>query len=306
MLLGMVLFGVATSVQASDSAPEERKESITRVEKTSSNNIHVDEIVIKNSNPATGDSLISDEEHKRLVSKLSIDAEKEVSNWATGQIMFGVIALFLGSIGGIWAFFSSTVERKIEKQVDKLDKKREEAIDATIKVKHEIDLAQETLKEFRKKENEINGKIEEFQNIILEKEREISGLNLNLDSIKDELESKVTTETFRLEQKNKVLRLVLKEVDGYEKYENQTIDKLIDDLNCSDEKTKYNAAELLPQFEIDSSKITDAFVATLKSSSDGTLDSLLLSGLSELRGDKNTLNYLFEASANLKNPNILA
>ena len=63
---------------------------------------------------------------------------------------------------------------------------------------------------------------------------------------------------------------------------------------------------MLPQFELESSKITDAFVEILRNRPDPTFGSLLLSGLGKLKGDGKTLSYLLDLVGDISNPNILA
>ena len=262
--------------------------------KTNSSNIHIDDIAIKISpDVQSGNSPISEDDHKRIVSKLSDNVEKEVSDWIHNQTIFG-IAILLAGFAGLWAFISRSVEVGIAKHVDKLDKKRDEASDATTKVKHEIELAQETLKDFRKKENEINKKIDDFQNEIITKEKEIIRLGETAESIKDNLSSitqdvelKTTDEIFRLEKKIKALKLIVNKVDKDRQAESQVIDELILKLNSDNEEVKYTATELLPKFDFESEKIVDAFVEILKNNQNKTFELLLLIGLSELRGESN-------------------
>ena len=309
-----MFYGAMGYAEETNTKSTRQSKSATNTKKISSNNIHFDEIVIKSFPGAqSGNSPISDEEHNRLVSKISNNVENEVSDWIHNQTIFGITILLAG-IAGLWAFISRSVEVGIAKHVDKLDKKRDEASDATTKVKHEIELAQETLKEFRKKENEINKKIDDFQNEIINKEKEIIGLAETAESIKDNLSSitqdfelKTTDEIFRLEKKIKALKLIVNKVDKDRQAESQIIDELILKLNSANEEDKYTATELLSKFDFESEKIVDAFVEILKNNQNKTFELLLLIGLSELRGESNKiLAYLIEAVDNLSNPNILA
>lgn len=310
IILGMIFVvgGVYAKINISS---QEKKQTIDSTKVTSAN-IHVDDIVIKDlTNAQVHNSPISDDEHKRLVSKLSDDAEKEISSWMNRQVFFGITAIFLAVLGGIWAFFSTTIEKRIDNHIKSFDDKKEKAIEATAEVKYEIKLAQETLKELRKKEIEINKEIEDFQNEIETKEKELfkldTKLNDNIESLSYDLSSQIKDETSRLEKKINVFEILIDKIDKIESIKNEIIDELLIDLESKNIEKRERAAELLTQFKIESNKITDNFVKILKAKPDIAFGSLLLNGLGELDGDKESLkNYLIELSNDLSNPNILA
>lgn len=311
LLLWVVLFGVATSVQASDSAPEERKESITRVEKTSSNNIHVDEIVFKNIPSAqSGNTTITDDDRNKLVATISHEAKEKTLDW----LFYGVIALFMVIGTAIWAFISRIIENKIQKLVDphivSLDKQKIDLVTSAAKIATEgnveIEKTKVALEDLQKKESQIKQQLNDFDNEIGLTEKNVSDLKLNLISINEEFESKSTDEIFRLEQKIRALYQIIDNLDANKSASESAVDKLIIDLGGSNKELKYNAAELLPYFKLGTDKIADAFITILSDNPDFTLESLLLSGLSELKGNSNVMNYLVRELGDLGNPNILA
>jgi HEAT repeat protein len=224
----------------------------------------------------------------------------------TGQMLFGVTAIFLAVLGGIWAFFSSAIEKRIQTHVDSLDKKREETSNATNEAIREIKRAQETLDELQDTEKELNKKLKDFRCEIDEETKRYDLFKTNLDSTTLKFEERITDETSVLEQKINLLKLIINASDKKGKIRGQIVDKLILDLNNNDEKIKFNAVELLPQFEIKSSEITKAFIEILKNVPDTAFGSLLLNGLGEQGGSGETLDYLLEAVDDLSNPNILA
>lgn len=322
LLLGLMFYGAIGYTQAKTALSTEQSKSATYAEKTSSSNIHIDDIVIKNSTAAqSGNSVISEENQKILTLKLSNDAKKEFLSWIDNQVWisktFG-FTVFIAVIGFIWAFLSRTVETAVEKQVSRLENKRDETIKATIAANHEIERTKKALEELQDIENDINKKLKDFQNKISEeiknKEEELvvlrtkaDSINDNLDSITQDLGSKATDEIFRLEQKINALELIINKIDKDGVAKEIVVNELIAGLNGDDTKIKYSAAELLPQFKLGSSKVTDAFVEILKKKPDITLGSLLLSGLGKLSGDGKTLAYLLELVADINsNPNILA
>jgi HEAT repeat protein len=321
LLLGLMFYGAIGYTQAKTALSTEQSKSATYAEKTSSSNIHIDDIVIKNSTDThSGNSVISEEEQKRLVSKLSNDAQEAFMSWSKRQGLFisifgftAVIAIF----GAMWAWMKGEIERRIEKHVNSLEKKREEAIEATIKANHEIERTQKKLAELQDIENDLDKKLIDFQrktndeinikeNELVELRAKADSINDNLDSITKGFESKTTDEIFRLEQKIKALERIIDKIDKDEGAKDLVVDELIADLKSNDKETKYSAAELLPQFKLNSNKITEAFVERLKDKPDITFGSLLLSGLGELRVDGNTLAYLFDLVDDISNPNILA
>ncbi|MGB4499036.1 MAG: hypothetical protein WBI40_10070, partial [Methylococcaceae bacterium] len=281
-------------------------------------NIHVDGFIIKELNNSNKNLSISEDEHKRLVDKLSYDAEKEISNWVTWKIFLGIIPLFLIIVGFIWSSISREIEKRIDKHIDKLEKQREKAIEVTIKATLEIEKTQKALEELQKLENELDKKLKDFQKIFSEeiknKEDEIielgnkaDSVKNNLDSITDDLESKVTDEIDLVRREIKVIRFLIDKIDKDQVAKSQIIEELILDLKDDDTEKKYVAVELLPQFKTESNRISDIFVEMLKTTSDIAFGSLLLNGLGELDGNKESLkNYLIELAGDLSNPNILA
>lgn len=311
-----IMFSVGFVHAKNHTSPQENKQT-TNSAKVSSTNVHVDDIVIKNLTDAQTHNLsISDDEHKRLVDKLSYDAEKEITNWITWKIFLGIIPLFLAIVAAIWSFISREIEKRIEKQIEKLEKQREKAIEVTIRANVEIEKTQKALEELQKIEDDLDKNIKDFEKKFSEeiknKEKEIIEISNqaniiknNLDSINSELESKVTDEIDLVRQKIKVIRLLIDKIDKDDFYKNEVIDDLISNLKSDDTEKKYESVELLSQFK--SKKIADIFVEILKTKPDITFGSLLFNGLGEVDGDKENLkNYLVELTNDLSNPNILA
>lgn len=306
MLLGIILFGAINHAQASDSTLKEKKESVSRVEKTSSNNFHVDEIVIKNIPVAQpGNMAISEVDHKNLVSTISHEATEKVINW----LIYGTIALFVVIATAIWSFISRIIENKIQKYVDphiaSLDKEKIESIKSTTRVieqaKIEIERAEVSLKDLQKKETDIKAKLSGFMEEIDIIEKTINDINQKVGDIKEESSSEISI----LEKKIKALSLVVDYIDSNKDAANSAVDNLVQDLANSNDNKRYDAAELLPYFKLGTCKITDAFIDILNDSPDTTLESLLLSGLSELNGNSKVMDYLLRELGNLDNPNIL-
>ena len=315
-----IMFSVGFVHAKNNTSPQENKQTIAST-KVTSTNIHVDDIVIKNLTDAQTHNLsISEDEHKRLVDKLSYDAEKEITNWITWKIFLGIIPLFLAIVAAIWSFISREIEKRIEKQIEKqiekLEKQREKAIEVTIRANVEIEKTQKALEELQKIEDDLDKNIKDFEKKFSEeiknKEKEIIEISNqaniiknNLDSINSELESKVTDEIDLVRQKIKVIRLLIDKIDKDDFYKNEVIDDLISNLKSDDTEKKYESVELLSQFK--SKKIADIFVEILKTKPDITFGSLLFNGLGEVDGDKENLkNYLVELTNDLSNPNILA
>lgn len=307
-ILGLIFFGVMGFTQANNAIPTAQSKSENHAVKTSSNNIHIDDIAIKIS-PDT-QSVNSDEDHKRLVSKLSDDAKEEVINWIKRQWwltdIFG-IAVIVSVILSIWATIKISVQLAVDKKVSSLDKKREESIEATIKVTHEIERTQKALGDLQDIEKELNKKLKDFRREIDAEVKNTNSIKIDVGSITRNFESKIKDEISEREKKSKVIRLIINKIDNNGLSENRVIDELILNLNSDDKEIKYTATELLPYFERESNKITDAFVETLKNNSDTTLELLLLIGLSKLKCDSNkNLDYLINAVDDLSNSNILA
>jgi HEAT repeat protein len=307
LLLGGMLFSATNFAQESNTPLKEKKESVTHVEKTSSNNFHVDEIVIKNVPVAQPRNIaISEEDHKMLVSTISHEATEKVINW----LLYGTIALFVVIATAIWSFISRIIENKIQKYVDphiaSLDKEKIESIKSTTKVieqaKIEIERAEVSLKDLQEKEADIKTKLSGFMEEIEIIEKTINDINQNVSDIKEESSSEISI----LEKKIKAISLVVDYIDSNKDAANSAVDKLIQDLANSNDNKRYDAAELLPYFKLGTGKITDAFINILNDSPDTTLESLLLSGLSELNGDSKVMEYLLRELDNLGNPNILA
>lgn len=334
LLLGVVLFGATNSVQASDSALEEKKEVVNRVEKTSSNNIHVDEIVIKSSPPSQpGNHGISDSDYQMLVSKLSFEVEKEISSWITWKLFLGVIPIFIILVGAFWAFISRTIENtvkekvneKIEPHVDRLkensknlDDQRKELIGETVKASAEIKNTREVLEKLKNTGEELENKQKQFQIKIEEevenKEKEIAELNKKTQEIKDEqksfneeLKSKTDNEIPLLELKADALKRVINLIDKDGNAKDQVVSKFIELLESDDSDVRDKVAEILPWFKPESSEINKAFLDILKNKNpDKTFRPILLSGLGKLRDDGNTLVYLLILLDNMADRDILA
>lgn len=329
LLLWVVLFGVATPVQASDSAPEERKESITRVEKTSSNNIHVDEIVIKNSGTTGADSLsISEEEHKRLVSKLSNDAQDDFISWCKRQgliiAIFGVVAIF-AVLKLIWDSANKAITDSVEKlvkieiersnklidsAVSRLVDKQAEAIAATNKTIEATTNANNEIKKLEDAWNKIAALKDETQ-IIIDDQKYINIENQRIrdeqNTFNEELKSKTDSEIPVLVQKVDVLKRVLNVVDAAGEAKNQVSKKFIADLNSDHQETREKAAEILPWLNPESNEVSNAFIDILNDKNpDMAFRPILLSGLGKLKDHGKTLNYLLPLLNNLNDPDILA
>jgi HEAT repeat protein len=311
LLLGGMLFSATNCAQASDFTLQGKKESVNHVEKTSSNNIHVDEIVIKNiPTVQPGNTTISDGDQNRLVDTIAHKATEKVISWLT----FGSFALIIFILGSVWAYVSRVIEIKIQKYLDThiatLSKEQIESIKSTTKVTAEANIEIEKTKillnELQAKEMDIKQQLNNFDNEINLTEKDVNDLKLNLVSINEEFESKSTDEIFRLEQKIRALSLIIDNLDIKKSASESVVDKLITDLESINNDEKYNAAELLPYFRLGTNKITDAFVRILNDNPDFTLESLLLSGLSELKGNSTVMNYLVKELGDLGNPNILA
>ncbi len=323
LLLGLIFYGAMGFAQTQNATATVQSKSANHAGKTSSSNIHIDDIAIKISpDSQSGSSVISETDHNKFVSTLSHEVTEKVINW----FFYGTIALFIILGTAIWSSISRIIENRVQKYTDKhidsLDKERIESIKSTTKVTTEANTGIENIKKILEKlqdtGNTLQNKQNEFQskidNNIENKEKEIIGLAEKAESIKDNLssitqnfESKTTDEIFRLEKKIKALKLIVNKIDKDRQAESQVIDELILNLNSDNEEVKYTATELLPKFDFESEKIVDAFVEILKNNPDETFELLLLIGLSELRGESNKiLAYLNEAVDNLSNPNILA
>ena len=131
-------------------------------------------------------------------------------------------------------------------------------------------------------------------------------IKVDFTSFARNYESKLKDEISRLEKKIKALKQIVNKVDNGRQAESQVINELILSLNSENDEVKFTATELLPQFDSESERIVDAFIAILKNSPDKTFELLLLIGLSELKGESNkNLAYLIEAVDDLSNTNIL-
>ncbi len=307
LLLGVSVFIVNNCAQARDSTLEENKKSLTPLDKTNLTNFHVDEIVIKNIPlEQSGNIIISEKDRKDIVSTISHEATEKVINW----FFYGTMALFVVIGTAVWSSISRIIETRIQKYVDKhidsMDKERIESIKSTTKIieqaKIEIERTEVLLKDLQKKETDIKDKLSSFKDEIDDIEKTINDINKNVGDIKDESSSEISI----LEKKIKALSLVVDYIDLNKEAANLAVDKLIQDLANSNDNKRYDAAELLPYFKLGTGKITDAFIYILDDSPDTTLESLLLSGLSEQAGDSKVMDYLLKELDNLYNPNILA
>ncbi len=325
LLLGLIFFGAMGFAHAQNATATAQSNSAAHAGKTSSSNIHIDDIAIKISPDAqSGSSPISDEDHKRLVSKLSDDAEKEVSSWVTRQMLFGLIAIFVALVVVILKVIVWAIEKSVEKLVEKemtrsnklidsavsrlIDKQADtmvatnKTIEATTNANDEIERTKKALDELQDIEKELNNKLKDFRCEIDKEVKNTALIKIDLDLAKLESEERTTGETYELENKIKALKLIINEIDKDDAAKNQVVSKLIrESLKSGDKETKYNAVELLSQFELESDEITNAFVEALKDTEDKTLGSLLISELGKLKCDDQTLEYLLELLDNLNN-----
>lgn len=328
-LSGVVLFGATNSAQASDSTLEEKKESITHVEKTSSNNIHVDEIVIKNSGTAgTGGSPISEEEHKRLVSKLSNDAQDDFISWCKRQgliiALFGVVAIF-AVLKLIWDSANKAITDSVEKlvkieiersnklidsAVSRLVDKQAEAIAETNKTIEATTNANNEIKKLEVAWNEITALKGETQSIIGEHKTiniENQKIREEQKAFNDEMKSKTDSEIPLLVQKLDALKRVINVVDVSGEAKNKVSKKFILDLNGDNQETREKAAEILPWLNPESNDVSDVFINILNDKNpDKAFRPILLSGLGKLKDHGKTLDYLMRLLGDLSNPDILA
>ena len=329
LLSGVVLFGATNSAQASDSTLEEKKESVTHVEKTSSNNIHVDEIVIKNSGTAgAGGSPISEEEHKRLVSKLSNDAQDDFISWCKRQgliiAIFGVVAIF-AVLKLIWdstnKAITDSVEKLVKIEIDRSNKlidsavsrlvdKQAEAIAATNKTIEATINANNEIKKLEDAWNKIAALKDETQTII-DDQKSINIENQKIreeqKAFNDEVKSKTDSEIPVLVQKVDALKRVINVVDVSGEAKNKVSKKFIHDLNGDIQETREKAAEILPWLNPESSDISDAFINILDDKNpDKAFRPILLSGLGKLKDHGKTLDYLMRLLGDLSDPDILA
>lgn len=302
LLLGLIFYGAMGFAQTQNATATASSKPAIHVGKTNSSNIHFDEIVIKGfPGVQSGNSPISEEEHYRIVSKLSKDAEEDVLTWIDNQwwlTKFFGIAVIITMILSIWATIKITVHLIVDKYVSK-------SIETTNSVNHEIKLAQETLEDFRKKRKDLNKKLEDFQDKVDEEIEKYNAIKDKLDSGLVESRERTTAETYELEKKIKALKLIINEIDNDDAAKAQVVKKLISDLKSDDNETKYNAVELLPQLEVESNEITNAFVNALKNTQDKTFGSLLISELGKLKCDDDILKYLLELLDNLGDSYIL-
>ncbi|TRW92707.1 HEAT repeat domain-containing protein [Candidatus Methylobacter oryzae] len=334
LLFGGILFSATNFAQESDTPLQEKKESVTRVEKTSSNNIHVDEIVIKNSpSSQPGSHGISDSDYQMLITKLSFDVEKEISSWITWKLFLGIIPIFIILVGAFWAFISRTIENtvkekvneKIEPHVDRLkdsskslDDQRKELIGETVKASTEIKNTRETFEKLKNTGEELENKQKQFQSKIKEeienKEKEIAELNQKTLDIKneqksfnEELKSKTDNEIPLLELKADALKRVINIIDKDGNAKDQVVSKFIELLESDDSDVRDKVAEILPWFKPESSEINKAFLDILKNKNpDKTFRPILLSGLGKLRDDGKTSTYLLTLLDNMNDRDILA
>jgi HEAT repeat protein len=318
LLSGGMMFGATNCAQASDSALEEKKESVTHVEKASSSNIHIDEIVIKNLPTVQSESPMNTlDSQKILALKISNDAQEDFMSWIKRQglfiTIFGIavfIVLLTTAITAIWTHMSrrieTTIDKEVDKKVDSLEKKREEAIETTIAAKLEIERAKKALEELQDTEAELKKKLKDFRREIDDEVKKSASIRIDIDLMTQSFESKITDEVSEIDNKISFLKLIINEIDANGSVRDNIVEKLILDLKSDDSEKQYTAAELLPLFEREASKIADAFVDIMKTKPDTTFGSLLLSGLGELGCDGKTLDYLIELTKDTSHPNILA
>ncbi|MBL1263554.1 HEAT repeat domain-containing protein [Methylomicrobium sp. RS1] len=318
LLSGGMILGATNCAQASDSALEEKKESVAHVEKASSSNIHIDEIVIKGLPTVQSESPTNAlDSQKILALKISNDAQEDFMSWIKRQglfiTIFGIavfIVLLTTAITAIWTHMSrrieTTIDKEVDKKVDSLEKKREEAIETTIAAKLEIERAKKALEELQDTEAELKKKLKDFRHEIDDEIKKSASIRIDIDLMTQSFESKITDEVSEIDNKISFLKLIINEIDANGSVRDNIVEKLILDLKSDDSEKQYTAAELLPLFDREASKIADAFVDILKIKPDTTLGSLLLSGLGELGGDGKILDYLIELVADTSHPNILA
>ncbi len=313
-----MFYGAMGFAQTQNATATASSKPATHVGKTVSSNIHFDEIVIKGFPGAQpGNSVISEEEQKGLVLKISNNAQEDFMSWCKRQgliiAILGVVAFF-AVIGFIWFSIDRTIEKSVDKLVKEeiarsnrlidnavsrlVDKQAEiviatdKTIEATTNANNEIERTKQALGELHDIEKELNKKLKDFQR--------------KLGEAKLESEERTTGETYELENKIKALKLIINEIDIDGVAKSQVVNKLIrENLKSADKETKYNAVELLPQFELQSKEITNAFVDALKNTQDETFGSLLISELGKLKCDDKTLEYLLELLDNLNNSYIL-
>ncbi|MFA5923488.1 MAG: HEAT repeat domain-containing protein [Methylococcaceae bacterium] len=344
LLLGLIFYGAVGYTKVNTPLSKEHSKSATNTEKTSSSNIHFDEIVIKGFPGAqSGNSAISDEKQKELTLKISNDAQEDFMSWCKRQgliiAILGVVAFF-AVIGFIWFSIDRTIEKSVEKLVKEeiarsnrlidnavsrlVDKQAEivvvtdKTIEATTNANDEIDKAKKILGKLQDTGNELENKQSEFQIKINEeiknKEKEIVELGSKTESIKDEqkafndeLKSKTENEIPQLEQKINALERVISILDKDGKAKDQVVTELITYLESKSLETRNEVAEFLPRFEPESSKINTAFLDILNNKNpDRKFRPILLSGLGKLRNDGNTLAYLIKLVENMNDSDMLA
>lgn len=327
LLLGVMFCGVMGFAQAKNAIPTEQSKSVASAGKTSSSNIHIDEIVIKTPSTQSGNLPISKDEYEILVSKLSNDAQEDFISWCKRQgliiSIFGLV-LIIAVLRLIWDSVNKAIEDSVKESVKELlkteidrstkfidntissfDKKREQAIEITEQVKVKINLAQETIEELQNTGNELKDKQNEFQEKVSEeiknKEKEIIELNSKTEEIKneqkafnDDLRSKTESEIPQLEQKINALERIINIIDKEGSAKKQVVNDLIKYLYDTNLETRYEVAEFLPRFDPESIPINEAFLDILKTKNpDKIFRPILLSGLGKL-ARYNTLLAVFD------------
>ena len=327
LLLGLIFYGAMSFAQTQDATATVQSKSVANAGKTSSSNIHIDDIAIKISPDSQSvNSAISDEEHKMLALKLSNDAQEDFISWCKRQglfiALFGLV-LIIAVLKLIWNSIDNAIEKSVKELVKEemarsnrlidsavsrlVDKQTEivvatnTTIEATTNANTEIERTKIALNELQEIEKELNKKLKDFRCEIDKEVENTALIKIDLDSAKLELEERSTGEASELEKKIKYLKLIINKIDKDGVAKNQVVDELLIDLKSNDKETKYSAAELLPLFEIESNKITDVFISILKNTVDETFGSILLSGLGKLRCDDNILEYLLDLLDDLNN-----
>lgn len=276
-------------------------------EKATSNQIHVDEIIIKQMSDANGQASKLSESDRKLLANDSvgiiidyfIDKHKVISIISA----LGILG-FIATIASI--LIRSFVNEKTEKAIEKLDAKRFDAVKAIAEVEEQIKNSKATLNKLNELNDSIKDALEGYKGELDSVKSKLEKLGEEYQSISDDLESSHRDFISVSETRLDVLTEMIDRLDFNHKSSKAMLDKLLSDFNNGDVKAKKRAIEMMPYLKKHSKEATQKLILKLEEEPDTPLGRDILSALSEIGICQEFIPDLIKLADDMSSPNITA
>ena len=260
------------------------------------NAIHIDSVSI-NAGVDTNESKLSEDDKKRLIYEIGESVRDKIIKWVNHQTVILGIAVAIGIFASVYIAIGLFVRRMVEKQLEKIDSARIEALVA-------IDRSKEALTESNDLHNTLNDELSKRTSEIEKLQENINAFKINLESAYDDLRVDVKDDINFLTVGDKVQTDWLKAIDATKVGANKVIDSLIVDFKSTDDITRVSAVEQLSYFDDEDGKIVTAFEEILKTESQTQFGAIILSKIGNLDKGNKSFDILSNLSDNLDSPNI--